>query len=407
MAWINFGNGLTQIDLVNNKFRIVGSKSGEYFNVVSSEELEGYVQLNPSSTQSGTIEIEQGPENDAILGGFATQYSPEGGVFFGAKHTEGQGQIFFQPSFMGNNSPYWATNGITGLKRFLLDGDNATLGKLNLSTTPTTDATPANILTWDAITKEVKKVGVDVTGGLASVASLATGQTIGANTKGNSATATTALTASAPVSASAFKTALATSLQDAKNVNPLIEHNGTASYGVQIVGTSTLGSPSDLFLVGQSGFSNGLTIRYDGTKMDYNFASGNIAVPNGNITANNLVSGTYTPTITNITNVSASLNSNARYIRVGNEVTVTGSLEVINLASVATSFSISLPIVSDFTNNYDASGVGTTSLQLLSGNGWVVGDVTNNLATYTYPSIGTGHGGFTTFIYYSFAYTVK
>lgn len=294
---------------------------------------------------------------------------------------------------------------------------------------------------------------------------IATGQTIGANTTGNAETATTSTSAAgwgtattggiiqtdfsnlettAPYSIfsynnasgkaglysnTAVKSFLATSLQDAKNVNPIIEHSGTVGYGVGIVGTSTLGSPSDLFLVGQSGFSNGLTIRYDGTKMAYNFASGDITVGgglsirgdsgaagvssqgtyinwneaisggtalinqkgggtggfvfqesttsnvrttlatltssgldvNGDIKATNLLSGTYTPTITGLLNATSLTANQCFYTRVGNNVTISGSFGgTLGDISTNSAVSISLPsgLGSDFTTASDATGNG-------------------------------------------------
>lgn len=150
MAWINFGNGLTQIDLVNNKFRIVGSKSGEYFNVVSSEELEGFVQLNPSSPQSGEINLINGSDEIAIGGGGINYVDGSGLNFTSGLTYYNSGLHVFRD--LSNNDILKIQNGnvesLTKLKATSID----------ITTTPTTDATPANILTWDATTKEVKKV---------------------------------------------------------------------------------------------------------------------------------------------------------------------------------------------------------------------------------------------------------
>jgi len=68
-------------------------------------------------------------------------------------------------------------------------------------------------------------------------------------------------------------------------------------------------------------------------------------------------SGTYTPTISGETNLTAALNG-ATYIRVGSIVTVSAQLE-INLAAGETNgqFEIELPVASDFTNAKQCFGL--------------------------------------------------
>lgn len=86
-------------------------------------------------------------------------------------------------------------------------------------------------------------------------------------------------------------------------------------------------------------------------------------------TDGNIFSGTYTPTMTAVSNMSTySLPTTFQYMRVGNTVTVSG---VANLAAVAigsdTSIELSLPISSGLTNVYQVSGTAVGSIA--SGNG--------------------------------------
>lgn len=78
-----------------------------------------------------------------------------------------------------------------------------------------------------------------------------------------------------------------------------------------------------------------------------------------NMSAANLLWNTYTPTITNGANVDASTAYACQYFRVGNTVTISGKID-IDPTSTATStdLTISLPIASDFGNDYEAGGVG-------------------------------------------------
>jgi hypothetical protein len=69
--------------------------------------------------------------------------------------------------------------------------------------------------------------------------------------------------------------------------------------------------------------------------------------------------GTYTPTLTNSTNVAASVCDIVNYMRVGNQVTVNGVVEVDTTAVGAFVLYMSLPIASNFTAVADANGNGT------------------------------------------------
>jgi hypothetical protein len=70
-------------------------------------------------------------------------------------------------------------------------------------------------------------------------------------------------------------------------------------------------------------------------------------------------SGTYTPTVTNSTNVTANTPASCNYFRVGNAVTVSGYVNLTtNLATAYSAANISLPISSNLGASTDLSGVG-------------------------------------------------
>jgi len=116
----------------------------------------------------------------------------------------------------------------------------------------------------------------------------------------------------------------------------------------------------------------------------------------------NLASGTYTPTITGVSNLSSSTAVKCHYIRVGNEVTVTGRFTISTTTSSNASLRISLPIASDLASTGDLSGSGSTVASAL--NVYVVEDTTNNnaefqIATDSTTLVGVGIG-------FTFTYTV-
>lgn len=107
------------------------------------------------------------------------------------------------------------------------------------------------------------------------------------------------------------------------------------------------------------------------------------------ITAGSVISGTYTPGLTNSTNVAASTSAVAYYTQVGNVVTVSGSLAIDpTAASTPTILRISLPVASSIGASSDANGVG--SCQSVFGlTGGITGSVGNGVAALNFVSDGT------------------
>jgi hypothetical protein len=108
-------------------------------------------------------------------------------------------------------------------------------------------------------------------------------------------------------------------------------------------------------------------------------------------------SGTYTPTLTNVTNVSASTAFQAQYMRVGNTVTVSSKVEVDPTAAGLVQLGISLPIASNLGAEEEccgtacAPGIAGQSAAILGDTGndraemeWIAVDVTNQRMAYTF-----------------------
>lgn len=72
-----------------------------------------------------------------------------------------------------------------------------------------------------------------------------------------------------------------------------------------------------------------------------------------------IVSGTYTPTLTNVANLDSATAQVTSYSRVGNVVTVFGRVDVDPTANgTTTQLGISLPVASNFANTWECAGTG-------------------------------------------------
>lgn len=123
---------------------------------------------------------------------------------------------------------------------------------------------------------------------------------------------------------------------------------------------------------------------------------------NWRIVANvTLLSGTYTPTLTNVANLDGSTAYAAQYSRVGNTVTVTGKVDVDPTAGASTQLGISLPIASNFANAQECAGVAFASG--IAGQGAAIqGDATNNRAEMVWVAVDTTNQS----MFYTFSYQV-
>jgi hypothetical protein len=156
-------------------------------------------------------------------------------------------------------------------------------------------------------------------------------------------------------------------------VNRTITFSSVDTYG-QLVVKTTSGANGKLLNIGVDetnnvSFIQSLNRGTDAMPLSLQRYGGNVGIGtaspsekldvNGNIKASNLYSGTYTPTLSSIYNVTSSTAFVCQYMRVGNVVTVSG---VINVTATATNtwtrISMTLPISSNFDFSYRAGGGG-------------------------------------------------
>jgi len=96
-------------------------------------------------------------------------------------------------------------------------------------------------------------------------------------------------------------------------------------------------------------------------------------------------SGTYTPTLTNTTNITASTAYQCQFMRVGNIVTVSGKADITATLGLATQLDISLPIPSNFGAQEDCAG--TASASAVNEQASMRGSVANDRAEVNYIAI--------------------
>lgn len=115
-----------------------------------------------------------------------------------------------------------------------------------------------------------------------------------------------------------------------------------------------------------------------------------------------ITSGLHTPTLTNVTNLSASTAYQAQYLRVGSIVFLSGRVDVDPVALASTELGISLPVASNFANIEQCSGTAGPTAGGIQETGAIVGDVTNDRAALFFLAASTANHGLT----YHFMYRV-
>jgi len=110
--------------------------------------------------------------------------------------------------------------------------------------------------------------------------------------------------------------------------------------------------------------------------------------------------GTYTPTLTNTANISASIPYQCQYLRVGNTVTVSGRVDVTPTSSgVSTQLGISLPIPSNIGTTTNCAGVASSTVTAGECAG-ILGEPTGDVAQMRWMASSTSNFGmFFTFTY--------
>jgi hypothetical protein len=174
------------------------------------------------------------------------------------------------------------------------------------------------------------------------------------------------------------------------NVEVFLGTTGTAS--------ATLGTATNHLLAIYTNGTVKFVIGADGTL--YGTALHNVGTLTGT-TTQYIGSGTYTPTLTGVTNIAASTARQCTWARVGNWVHVAGQLDVDPTAAAASALGISLPIASDFTTAYQCGGNGM-STAVADGAAGIVADATNNRAEMQWVAVSTANHT----VAFSFAYEV-
>jgi len=103
-----------------------------------------------------------------------------------------------------------------------------------------------------------------------------------------------------------------------------------------------------------------------------------------------LASGTYTPTLTNVTNISASTAYQCQYMRVGSVVTVSGKVDIDATSAGAISLGMSLPIASNFSAVQNCGGVAVCDVVAEDSMAISV-DFTNDRASFKATKTGTSN----------------
>jgi hypothetical protein len=123
-----------------------------------------------------------------------------------------------------------------------------------------------------------------------------------------------------------------------------------------------------------------------------------------------LTSGTYTPTVTLVTNMAGATAGTAQYVRVGSIVHVFGALTSVDVtdgaAGAATVIDLSLPIASNLAATDDLNGSGSMNWSVTSRDSGVniTANTTDDRASLQFFAVSDPVG--TRRLTYSFAYTV-
>lgn len=114
-----------------------------------------------------------------------------------------------------------------------------------------------------------------------------------------------------------------------------------------------------------------------------------------------LASGTYTPTLTNVTNLSASTAYQCQYLRVGDTVTVSGLVDIDPTATGAVELGITIPIASNFGALEDCAG--TAAASGIAGQvAAIAADIANDRAKLVYIALDITNQP----MYFTFSYQI-
>lgn len=176
-----------------------------------------------------------------------------------------------------------------------------------------------------------------------------------------------------------------------------------------ITGLGTMSTQNADAVTITGGTITATTVTVDDEAYDATGWNGDLTTPTKNAVrdkieslAADIASGTYTPTLTHVANISVSGAYACQYLRVGNTVTVSGKVEIQALVvTTTTRFRITLPVASAFTTDEDLAGVGTGSAEaeLYA----IFADATNDEAEFYVQSINNTNQHD---IYFTFTYRI-
>jgi hypothetical protein len=126
------------------------------------------------------------------------------------------------------------------------------------------------------------------------------------------------------------------------------------------------------------------------------------AVTSPAATDGNVFSGTYTPTLTNVTNISSSTVEGLHYMRVGSVVTVAGRVRVTATAAGNVRIDISLPIATTFTAGNQLGGAGGSATGVVDVPTALMGNPTDHRAIMAYVAPSTDER----FLAFTFTYRI-
>lgn len=118
-------------------------------------------------------------------------------------------------------------------------------------------------------------------------------------------------------------------------------------------------------------------------------------------TVTTLVGSTYTPTLTNVTNLAASTAYQCQYMRVGNTVNVSGRVDIDPTAAGAVELGITLPVASNFGAIEDCAGVAAAS-GIAGQAAAIAADTANDRAKLVYVAVDITNQP----MYFNFTYQV-
>lgn len=113
------------------------------------------------------------------------------------------------------------------------------------------------------------------------------------------------------------------------------------------------------------------------------------------------LSGTYTPTLTNTTNVAASTAYSCQYARVNGVVVVSGRVDVDPTAAGQVVLGISLPVASALANTNELAGT-AAAIAVAGQSAGIYADTTNDRATMEWVAVDTANRA----MYFTFAYRI-